>query len=100
MDMLQVVHKHFTSGGVYRQSGEVVDASAISAVRLKKLQDQRYLAPYTGNVVTCSKCDRMFSTKELLDDHTLEVHSRGGQEGEKSSGNDKGRQNDRAKQAG
>jgi hypothetical protein len=96
----QVVHRRFTSGGVYRQSGEVVEPVGLTDVRLKKMQGQRYLAPYTGKAFECSSsgCDRKFSTPELLEGHTLEAHTKGGQDSnEITTGNDKSPATNRAK---
>jgi hypothetical protein len=69
---MDIVQKPFQAEGVIRRHGEVVDAG--SWKHGARLREQRYLAPFAGEPVTCELCGRMFAGEANLGYHIKVDH--------------------------
>ncbi len=67
---MDVVQRPLQTAGVLLQRGEVVDTGAWR--HAPKLREQRYIATYTGEPITCSVCGRMFVAVEVFKGHVKE----------------------------
>lgn len=66
------VLRSFTHNGEVRKAGEVVNVDPWRNTKL--LRRQRYLKPYTGRVVTCPVCERLFINGVVVQYHCSEKH--------------------------